>query len=63
MEHTLGGPASTRGDARLRVEYDELTLDPARQVRRIGRSLERAIDESARQRYVAHFLDPLPDYR
>jgi len=38
---------ATRGDARLCVDYDELMLDPAKQLRRIGRSLQRTIDEAA----------------
>ena len=58
LEHTLSALAGTRGEARLCVDYDELMLDPARQMRRIGKSLGRAVDEAACQDYVAHFLDP-----
>jgi hypothetical protein len=58
IEHTLGAITETRGEVRLCVDYDELMLDPARQVRRIGKSLGRAVDEAACQDYVAHFLDP-----
>jgi hypothetical protein len=58
MEHTLGALAGTRDEARLCVDYDELMLDPARQVRRISRFLARPVDESACQEYVARFLDP-----
>jgi len=58
MEHTLGALVETHGEARLCMDYDELVLDPARQVRRIARFVQRAIDEAACQEYVAQFLDP-----
>jgi O-antigen biosynthesis protein len=58
MEYTMQSFVGTRGGARLCVDFDELMLDPARQLRRIGRLLGREVDEPAAREYAALFLDP-----
>jgi hypothetical protein len=57
LAHTLGALRGTRGEERLCVDYDEVLLEPGRQLKRIGRVLEREADETAAEEYIAQFLD------
>jgi len=57
LEHTLEALQGTRGEERLCVDFDEVLLEPQRQLRRIGRLLGREADEVAAREYAAQFLD------
>jgi hypothetical protein len=57
MRYTLDALLGTRGEARLCVDYDELMLDPPRQLRRLGRFLGRVPDTSAASEYCSQFLE------
>ena len=48
---------ATEGEARLCVDFDELMLDPMRQLKRIGRLLGRVPDEVIAQEYARRFLE------
>jgi len=57
LEHTLEALQGTRGEERLCVDFDEVLLEPMRQLRRIGRVLGREADQTAAREYAAQFLD------
>jgi hypothetical protein len=57
MEHTSNAIEGTEGEPRLCVDFDELMLDPMRQLARIGRLLGREADEAAAREYTREFLD------
>jgi hypothetical protein len=57
MEHVLGAIAATQGEKRLCVDFDELVLDPWRQLRRIGVAIGLNAGEARAREYVVQFLD------
>jgi hypothetical protein len=57
MQHMMGAISGTVGQPRLCVDYDELLLDPQRQLRRIGEFLGRPADAEAASEYTAEFLE------
>jgi hypothetical protein len=56
-QYTFGALSETAGDSRLCVDYDELMLDPPRQLRRLGRFFGEPADHGAAREYCSGFLE------
>jgi glycosyltransferase involved in cell wall biosynthesis len=57
LTHVIGSLQATRACTRIVVDYDLLMADPGRELHRIARTLELAIDEQKLNEYVCSFLD------